>query len=378
MATRILYVITKANWGGAQHYVYDLATAAQKQGYEVAVAYGSPGELAHRLHAAGIPTFEIAGLGREVHFFKDISAFSSLLKIFRTYRPEVVHLNSSKIGGIGALAARLFGVRKILFTAHAWAFNEDRPWYQKVLIAFLAWGTIILSTRTIVVSKAMERQILRGPFMRRKVITITNGTHSYEFLDREAARNALTTYCPALSIPTTHQDVWIGTVAELHPVKGLIYAIEAIKTLRETYANIRYVVLGEGQMRKRLESQIAENNLQKTVFLLGHIKEAPRYGKAYDIFLLPSLSESFGIAILEAGLAGIPVIATRVGGIPEIVTDKETGLLVPPKDPAAIAHSIASLLADEPRRKELGAALRRKIENEFTIERVIRETFAEY
>ncbi|MFI5260597.1 MAG: glycosyltransferase [Candidatus Paceibacteria bacterium] len=378
MSKRILYVITKANWGGAQRYVFDLATAAATQGYEVAVAYGSPGELASRLHKAGIPTFEIAGLGRDVHLFKDSAALSSLLEIYRSYQPDVVHLNSSKIGGIGALAARLSGVKKIVFTAHAWAFNEDRPRYQKAIIAILAWITVLLSTETIVVSEAMKEQMYRWPFMKNKLIVITNGSHPSAFLDKRAAREALIGHYPALAVSDTARDIWIGTVAELHPVKGLSYAIDAMQTLRTTYPTIRYVILGEGQLHEKLEKQIRENDLEQTVFLLGHVPEAPGYGKAYDLFLLPSLSESFGIAILEAGLAELPVVAAQVGGIPEIITSGETGVLVPPKDPTAIAHAIDSLLTDEPRRNELGSALREKIEKEFTIERVVRETFARY
>lgn len=378
MATRILYVITKANWGGAQRYVYDLAVAAQKEGSEIAVAYGLPGELVDRLSAAHIQTFAIEGLGRDVRVFKDITAFFSLVRIIRSYKPTVIHLNSSKISGLGALAARILWVQKIIFTAHAWAFNEERPLYQKLVIAFLAWLTVLLSTKTIVVSEAMKKQILHGPFILGKVIVITNGTRTYALLGKIEARHALAALHPALSVSDIEHDIWIGTVAELHPVKGLSYAIDAMSTLRRKYPTIRYLILSEGQMRKELEKQIKENGLEQTVFLLGQVKEAPLYGKAYDIFLLPSLSEAFGISLLEAGLAGLPVVASRVGGIPEILTDTKTGLLISPKDSRAISEAIDSLLTDEPRQKELGTSLQRRVEKEFSIERVMSETFAQY
>lgn len=378
MATRILYVITKANFGGAQRYVFDLATTAQKESYEVAVAYGSPGELVDRLTAEHVPTFTIDGLGRDVRVSKDITAFFSLMRIIRSFKPDVIHLNSSKISGLGALAARLLGVPKIIFTAHAWAFNEERPSYQKIAIAFLSWLTVLLSTRTIVVSEAMKRQIIQGPFMRRKVIIVSNGTQSYELLSKNEAREALRALHPALEVSNIRNDLWIGTVAELHPVKGLPYAIEAISELRKKYPSIRYLILSEGQMRKELEATIREKGLEQTVFLLGQVREAPLYGKAYDVFVLPSLSESFGISILEAGLAGLPVVASRVGGIPEIITSGETGLLVPPKNPAAITKAIGSLLDNASLRQTLGAALQFRVEKEFSIARVARETFAQY
>lgn len=378
MASRILYVITKANWGGAQRYVFDLATAARNQGYEVAVAYGAPGELADRLHTERITVFPIADLGRDIILSKDISAFFSLIRIIRSFKPDVVHFNSSKISGLGALGARLLCIPKIIFTAHAWAFNESRPLYQKIVIAFLSWLTIIFSTQTIVVGDAMGRQIIRGPFVRRKVTVIPNGTGPYHLLEKKEARAALTSLHPALFVSDSAQDIWIGTVAELHPVKGLLYGINAIKILHENYPTLRYLILGDGQIREALEKQITESGLQNTVFLLGHVKDAPRYGKAYDLFLLPSLSEAFGIALLEAGLARLPTVATAVGGIPEIIESGKTGLLVSPKNPGAIAIAIDSLLKNEPLRHKLGEALQECVKKEFSTERLVRNTFALY
>ncbi len=378
MATKILYVVTKANFGGAQRYVYDLATAARDAGHEVTVAYGAPGELVERLRAAGLPTLPIAGLGRDINPLRDILAFFSLLRIIRSCKPDVLHLNSSKISGIGALAGRMLGVPRIIFTAHAWAFNEERPRWQKIVIAFLSWLTVVLSTRTIVVSEAMRRQTGRWPLIRAKVSVIPNGTRSYTLLDKLPAREALAARHPALAATDLAHDQWIGTVAELHPIKGLSYAIEAIRLLHAAHPTLRYVILSGGEMRAALEKQITESGLENTVFLLGQVKEAPLYGRAYDTFLLPSVSEAFDIALLEAGLAALPTVASRVGGIPEILTDGKTGLLVPPKDARAIANALETLMADETLRRRLGGALRERVMSDFSIESVTRETFALY
>ena len=132
MATRILYLITKANWGGAQRYVYDLATAAKTQGYDVSVAYGEEGPLAPRLRASGIPAERIRGLARDIGWLREARAFFSLLRLLRRERPEVIHINSSKAGILGCLAARFTGVPRIIFTAHGWAFNEARPLRQRI------------------------------------------------------------------------------------------------------------------------------------------------------------------------------------------------------------------------------------------------------
>lgn len=378
MSTKILYVITKANWGGAQRYVYDIATSSKEFGYEVAVAYGEAGELAERLKTADIDTFQIEGLGRDIRPWNDITAFFSLLKIIRSYAPKIVHLNSSKIGGLGALAARLSRIRRIIFTAHGWAFNEARPRYQKAVIAFLAWLTVLLSTRTILVSAAMKDYAANWPFTRGKMIIILNGTRSYPLLEKMEARRALVDMHPALSVSNLERDIWVGTVAELHPVKGLPYAIGAIGILRKKHPTIRYLIAGDGHMRGALERHIETDGLKHNVFLLGSVKDAQLYDRAFDIFLMPSLSEAIGIALLEAGMAGLPTIATRVGGMPEVITDNVTGLLISPHDTEAIVSAIDSLLEDVPRRQKFGTALRKCVETKFSIERVLRETFALY
>ena len=125
---KILFVITKSNWGGAQKYVYDLANELHRPNaeFEVAVAFGQEGQLAGKLREAGITTHPIRSLQRDVSVIADIKSFFELLRLFKTQKPDIAHLNSSKVGGLGALAARVAGVPKIIFTVHGWPFWETR------------------------------------------------------------------------------------------------------------------------------------------------------------------------------------------------------------------------------------------------------------
>jgi len=150
---KILYVITKSNWGGAQRYVYDLATHAKERGFTVLVACGSTGELTERLEKKDIPLRIIPSLGRNVRIFKELHAFFALLFLFRKERPDIIHLNSSKVGAMGGLAGRIARVPKILFTAHGWAFNEERTLFSRIIIAFIHYLTVFFSHQTIAVSK---------------------------------------------------------------------------------------------------------------------------------------------------------------------------------------------------------------------------------
>ncbi len=166
---RILYVITKANWGGAQRYVYDLATAMKKVGHEVAVAYGEEGLLGERLREAGIRTFPLATFARKVESKAEWESFKALLALIKEEKPDIVHVNSSK-AGLALLAARIAGVPRTVFTAHGWAFNEKRPQWQKFLMHLAYAATVCLAHETICVSDAVKRDFAWLPGVRLIVI----------------------------------------------------------------------------------------------------------------------------------------------------------------------------------------------------------------
>ena len=153
---KIIYVITKSNWGGAQRYVFDLATHLPKSEFEILVVTGNMGTLTKKLEENEIRVTSVNSLKRDVSFFDEMISFFKILKIFIKEKPDIIHLNSSKAGGIGALAGRIAGIKKIIFTAHGWPFKEDRNVIAKSLIYALSWLTVFLSHQTIVVSKQDE------------------------------------------------------------------------------------------------------------------------------------------------------------------------------------------------------------------------------
>src|SRR3989344_2524270 len=248
---KILYIITKANWGGAQKYVYSLATAASAGGHDVVVAYGLPaqageeGTLVAKLETAGVRTTPLPGLTRDVGLLREWQAFWLLRSMLRNEQSDVVHMNSSKAAGLGALVARLARVPTIIFTAHGWAFNEERPWWQKIIIYKLAWLTILLSHTTICVSEAVRHDTRWMPFIRHKLTVIYNGVHEPAYKTREEARRALW--------PHYEGGIWIGMLSELHPTKRVEDALEACTMLCREHPEIRLVILGEGEERARLE-----------------------------------------------------------------------------------------------------------------------------
>ncbi|HQT83078.1 MAG TPA: glycosyltransferase, partial [Candidatus Paceibacterota bacterium] len=195
--TKVLLVITKSNWGGAQAYVHTLATELAREGAEVVVALGgtgaagaAPGALATRLKNAGIRTIVVTAFMRDLSLLHEWRAFIELLGIIRRERPQVVHVNSSKAGGIGTLAARLARIPRIIFTSHGLAYDEARAPLARALIACATWITFCLAHRVIVLSKDNERRGKRLPFCGKKVTLIYNGIEPVAYCSREEARRA--------------------------------------------------------------------------------------------------------------------------------------------------------------------------------------------
>ena len=372
----ILYVITKSNWGGAQKYVYDCATYANVR-HAVGVARGGDGILKERLTDAGIPVFPIKAFQRDISLGKEFASAWELFKLFRTTRPSIVHLNSSKAGGLGAFVAHLAGVPNVVFTSHGLTFEEDRVWWQKLLITFLTWLTFMLSNKVIFVSAANYRSASKMPLIGDRPILVRIGVASPKPLARVTARKKLEE--KTLMPPLARGTIWIGTIAELHPNKGLSHLIDGIRELRAIHGNIVCVIIGnDGGLRETLEAQIVDAGLTAHVFLTGTIPDAATYLSAFDIFTLTSLKEGLPIALLEAGNAALPCVGSAIPGIQEVITDMESGIVVQAKRPKEIAGALALLIEDKDRREAYGKALHERVTRDFSIDRMLTETDALY
>ena len=340
---KVLFVITKSNWGGAQRYVYDLATHLPAT-YEPVVACGpsqgstKPGRLIDRLVQAGVRTIVLPDFTRDVSF-SDIGAFRALYQLIKKEQPEVLHLNSSKAGALGALAGRLAGVPRIVFTVHGWGFQENVGIVSKAFRWTVSMLTVVLSHRVLCVS---ENDRLATPsFLHTKLVTIHNAIpEDPMLLTRDQAREKLI----ALGANAAHRDdVWIGVIAEHTANKNLEVALEAFAEAHKVDGKLFLVLVGDGELRASLESCAHDLDITDHVFFAGFVPQANHYMSAFDALLLTSRKEGLPYAILEAQSAGVPVLASRTGGIPEIVQDKVNGFLCPVGDVAAFAHALASL-----------------------------------
>ena len=308
---KVLFLITKATQGGAQKYVFDLATSLSQDEFSVEVAYGERGKLSAAFEERSIGTHVLPALARNVNLLKDVESFFQILWLLRRERPDVFHVNSSKAAALGALAARLARVPRIIFTAHGWPFKENRSPYSKLAIRCISWFTALCAHATIVVS---QEDFAIGKRMRlvcKKIHYIPLGIKPPEFISREAAWQTIFERA-SVENPALPRIV---TVAELTKNKGIRYGIDAIAALKDTNIPCNYFVIGEGELRQHLEQYAIEKEVETRVYFLGFIENAARLLKAFDVFVLPSIKEGMPYVLLEAASAGLAIVTTNAAAM---------------------------------------------------------------
>lgn len=344
--TKILYIITQGELGGAQRYVADLTTHLDKNRYDIVAAVGNGQDaLSKNLENLGYKVLTVKNLTRNIHPLKDIAAILEIKKIIKKINPDIIHLNSSKAGVLGSFAAKLEGNKNVVFTAHGFAFLE--PHAFKFIYFWAEKLASFLRKVIITVSEYDREQAIKYKLCPpEKLVTIHNGI---EINDSEFQT---TSY----QLPATH--LTIGTIAHDYPTKDLNTLREAFALVKKDYPNAELVIIGRGGTT-------------------GELPNTRAALEVFDIYVCSSVKEGFPYSILEAMRAGLPIVSTAVGGIPEAIEHGKQGLLVPPKNPEAMAMAIKKLIANPKLAEQLGRNARKKIKK-FSLKRMVEETEAVY
>lgn len=387
---KLLYIITQADGGGAQKYVLALAKhfkGAIAAGYSTpspALRSDSKSSEAQKLFDDAknlqLTTYNLQHLRRNIHPWHDLLAMWEIRQLIRITKPDIVHLNSTKAGILGSFAA--IGLKvKVIFTAHGFRFLEPLSNASKSFYLALEKTASLYRDFIISVSDADKKAALdNNVIAENKIQTIYNGLEQINFLPQDEARKALGLPLPSSS-PLRGEDKGggkkfvFGTVANFYKTKGLDVLVDATSMLDDEIKNkVLFAIIGDGShlpLSPFTRGSTPQGGGGDYIKFLGKIPGASKYLKAFDAFILPSRKEGFPYAILEAMQAGLPVIASKVGGIPEALGD--AGILVPADDAKALAGEMQNLLADENLRKALSqkSLERSKL---FTEEKMLSET----
>jgi glycosyltransferase involved in cell wall biosynthesis len=351
---RILIAITLAEVGGAQTCVAQLLPRLTEE-LDVTVAAHGPGPLRAAAVDAGASWVELRNVRRRIGP-RDALGLLELIALIRRLRPDIVHAHSSKAGVLARVAAAVCRIPAVVFTAHGWAFKAE-PGLKSRLYLYADRAVAKITSAVICVSETERREGLAARTCQaERTVVIQNGVDASLFTVRRRSET-----------PRPR----IVSIGRLKAPKDFTTLLEALALLRDLPFDA--VIAGDGPERSALEAAVDRLGLAGAVDLTGERDDIPAFLAAADCFVLSSTSEGMPISVLEAMAAGLPVVASDVGGVHELVTEGTTGCLVPPRDPEALAGALRPLLGDPELRARLGAQARRDVEQRFTVDRVQRE-----
>ena len=370
---KLLHIITRFDKGGSAENTFLTVRDLDKDRYDVVLVTGSsppanspvpsgnPETDAIKanlsaLKNGNIPVIAIPQLVREPNFFSDAAAFFSLIRILRHERPGIVHTHTSKAGFLGRWAAWLCRIPIIVHTPHGHVFWGYFGRLKTRLFVLLERWTARITTRLVMLTEREKADHMRFRIApAEKFTVIHSGVDLSRFRPNPARAGATRT---ALEIPV--KAMVLATVGRLTAVKGQETLIRATAKCLRQGEKLYLLILGEGELRSNLEALSAELGIAEAVRFLGWRPDVASVINACDIFCLPSLNEGMGKVIVEAMAMGKTVIASDVGGIPDLVVPGENGILVPPGDSNALAEAILNLCDHPEMRVRMGEEGREK------------------
>lgn len=385
---RITYLIRKTS-GGMQSHIVDLLSKLDRSRYEPFVISPETPKLFDFLIKNDIP-FEEIDIMDTISIKSDLDSAKRVRKIFKTTKPDIVHIHGNKAAIINWLAQNTslsmhLSARsrpKCILTVHNYPSNISESDGSRSVSKSISryMGRVIFNKADLViaVSEDIKRFIEASNIVDAgRIRCIHNGID----IEKIAAAGRLGE-STAIDLRKTYgldQDSFlIGGMGRLVPFKALDILIKSVCEIRKSFPNVYAFILGDGPLRTELENLINERGLKDNVFLLGHVDDPLRHLAGMDLFAFPSVREPFGIALLEAAAIGVPIVAARAGGVPEIIQDRLNGLLAEPGDVASFTQCILNAITDSDLRTTISENGRKRVAEEFSLNVMAEKTMAAY
>ncbi len=363
---RILHIHTLPVVSGSGINTFLTMEGSRRQGAQVALACAPGGRLEDLVRNRGMRFHAIRNFVSPVSPVRDLNALGQLVRLLRRERFDLVHTHNSKGGFLGRLAARMAGVPLVVHTVHGFAFHGQESRLRRQLFVWLERLAARWCHRMIAISQPMiDWAHCEGIADRQRIAKIYSGIELERF--REAAED------PALKrqLGIRQGRVVIGMVSKLWKGKGHHVLIEAASRLESQGLPFQILIVGEGDLEADLKAMVKRRGLDERVCFTGFRSDIPQVTAQIDIGCLPSFYEGMGRVALESMAAGKPMVASAVGGLPELVQDGLTGFLVPVGDPIALADRLQSLISDPALRRKMGEEGARRADEQFSSQRMI-------
>jgi len=364
----LLHLITRLSLGGSARNTIDSAAAAVGAGYRTILATGTSGaemDVTAAADEAGCEVVVIPSYRRQVSPFWDLRALFQTMSLIRRERVQIVHTHTSKAGFIGRLAAYLSRAPAIIHTPHGNIFHDYYgPTLTRCFIALERFAARLADRIVVLTDRGAEEHLARGIGRPHQYVTIPSG------VDIQALRGQAPTREQARKLlGWEHDALYLLGIGRFVPVKGFDIAVRAMPHIVEAIPQVRLCLLGDGPEQPILERAARELGVADRLTCVGASERVGPYISAADVLVAPSRNEGMGRAIVEAMSLGLPVVATRVGGIPNVVADGGSGYLTPSDDPQALARAIVELLRSPTQRVAFGERGKTRAE-QFSLERM--------
>ncbi|MFK8030311.1 MAG: glycosyltransferase family 4 protein [Gammaproteobacteria bacterium] len=344
-------------YGGARQVLY-LAEGLAARDIECAVVCPTGSEIAARLAHMGIPVFPIA-MGGDL----DFRLIGRLRKLIKEFQPDVIHLHSRRgADWFGGLAARRFSSIPVILSRRV--DNEES--------VHLVHYKYRLFDRVVTISRAIRSVLEEAGVPPEKLRVVHSAVKTSTWERRWDRLSFAKTFFPESSTsPDSRKAPVIGMVAQLINRKGHRFVLESIPAIQKSYPNVRLVFFGRGPELARLQMQAEKLGIADVVTFAGFRKDINHWLGCLDVFIHPPLTEGLGVAVLQAAAASLPIVASRVGGVTEIIEDRVNGLLIDPESPEQIAEGVLTLLNDREAALEMGKAAHQKVVEQFSVDAMV-------
>ncbi|MEW5957101.1 MAG: glycosyltransferase family 4 protein [Chloroflexota bacterium] len=366
---KVIRVIARLNIGGPAIQTVLLTRNLDPRRFQTLLVTGteSQGEGSMRDWAAiqGVTPLLIPELGRELNPISDLKVLLQLYHLFRQEKPDIVHTHTAKAGFVGRLAAWLAGVPAVVHTFHGHVFHSYFGPFKTRLFIFIERVLALATDRIITISPRQRQEIIGFRIASpQKIVIIPLGFDLEPFLTCDHLRGRL-----RAEFAFSEETKLVGIVARLTHIKNHKLFITAAALVNKNHADVHFLIIGDGELRAELEQQVADLVLTQFVHFLGWRWDLPAVYADLDLVVLTSRNEGTPVTLIEAQAAGCPVVATAVGGVADVVSDGQTGYLVPPGEAEALAQAILRVLAGDSR--TMGQAGRQAVTEKFAARRLI-------
>ena len=376
---KVAQVITRMDWGGSPDLVRIFCHSLQKHNFEVRLITGLSRNPSFKtrefLESFKDNTIVLPELKRNISPLWDTVSLFKLYSIFRKEKFDIVHANTSKAGFLARIASFFARVPCIVYMPHGHVFYGYFGFLLSRILVFLERIAAKVTDRIIVLTQLEKKDFLNlGVAAQDAVCIIPSGLESSEFFvigntTKEELRKKHS---------LDFNKKIIGMVSRLEPVKGPKLFIETAKRILKTRDDVVFLVVGEGDMLYGLKNLVKEWGIEDSVLFLGWREDALELIASMDLLVQPSLNEAVGRVLLEAQILGVPVVATQVGGIPEVVKNNLTGIIVPPRDSQALSGAICKLLDSDTLRLSMSEEAKKWVRKEFSSEEMMRKLIDVY